>query len=283
MEDGCAQPVDVSGGAIAVTSAITVFTIISTLPQYHKVAKARSSAGMSLPTVVLTLLLSVLDVAAGIITKWKQIESCSGDAGPKCLGMLLDLFQVAVLALTNVGVLVQMVCYPPHIGRSHRVATCMALLLVPAACGTSLGISLYRPCGDAALGIARGFGFASAVCAVFQYGPQLATTLRANSAGSLSIIFYGLQVVGGYIVCAEQVFAADDPWPVWLPFLVSTTMQLVVALLCVYFEGRDAVLRRRRCRHEAAAHLNGNASATRSLLDVPGEAASTCQGREEHP
>ena len=139
MEDGCAQPVDVSGGAIAVTSAITVFTIISTLPQYHKVAKARSSAGMSLPTVVLTLLLSVLDVAAGIITKWKQIESCSGDAGPKCLGMLLDLFQVAVLALTNVGVLVQMVCYPPHIGRSHRVATCMALLLVPAACGTSRG------------------------------------------------------------------------------------------------------------------------------------------------
>ena len=69
-----------------------------------------------------------------------------------------------------------------------------------------------------------------------QYIPQLRTTLLERSSGSLSVSFYLLQAAGGLIVAAEQVFAAADPWPVWLPFLCSTSMQLVVALCCVYFD-----------------------------------------------
>ena len=82
---------------------------------------------------------------------------------------------------------------------------------------------------------------------------------------------------------AEQVFAAADPWPVWLPFLCSTSMQLVVALCCVYF---DCVARQRRAGDSAvpgAERLLDPARAAAARDSQPAEVAPAGELHAESP
>ena len=97
-------------------------------------------------------------------------------------------------------------------------------------------MSLVDPCGSLPLAYAKACGIAAATSAVVQYLPQLSTTFYKQSSGSLSVPFYALQAAGGIAIAGEQIFAARDPWPIWLPFLCSTTCQICVALLCVWFD-----------------------------------------------
>jgi hypothetical protein len=77
-----------------------------------------------------------------------------------------------------------------------------------------------------------------------QYAPQLLLTCRHRGSGSLSITSYAFQVVGGALLFVEQL-GARDPWPVWAPMLLSTSLQGVVTILCVGFDAAAWVRRRR--------------------------------------
>ena len=56
-------------------------------------------------------------------------------------------------------------------------------------------------------------------------------------AGSLSLVFTLIQAGGCYIVAANQIFSAHDPWPVWLPTCVCGCMQLSIFSLAFYPRG----------------------------------------------
>ena len=260
MQAACAPPHRTIPTSVdALTVALTVATVAVTVPQYIKLLRSRSSAGLSLPTVVLTAGLNLCDVAAAIITKWRQLQDCAH--GAACVPELLDLVQTVVLTATSAAVLVMVVCYPPHDGAAARSVAAITLFATAVAWAVSAGVSLAAPCSRGALSLAQAYGVAAAGCAVVQYIPQLRTTLLERSSGSLSVSFYLLQAAGGLIVAAEQVFAAADPWPVWLPFLCSTSMQLVVALCCVYF---DCVARQRRAGDSAVPGAERLLDPTRS-------------------
>ena len=272
--DTCAPVVrDIPVAVQAVTCVLIVLTVVVTVPQYVKLARARSSAGLSLPTILLTMWLNIADVGAGIITKWRQLQECS--AGWSCLGGLLDLGQTAVLNATTTAVLLQVCYFPPHDGARHRAAAAGTLCAMAALWATAVCVSIASPCGRAPLALARVCGIVAAVCALVQYLPQLHTTLNERSSGSLSVSFYVLQAAGGLIIFAEQAFAARDPWPVWLPFLCSTSMQMCVTSACLWFDyvqPRWQQWRRRGAwRVAAAAQLLPEARSD----DEPSRAADT--------
>lgn len=89
------------------------FTVLVPLPQFYKLAKARSSAGVSLFTVIITMFFSMLNVGAALITKWRQITAC-GHLGWSCVPNLLDLFQNIQVAIIAAIQLVMVVAYPPN-------------------------------------------------------------------------------------------------------------------------------------------------------------------------
>ena len=105
------------------------------------------------------------------------------------------------------------------------------------------------------------------MCGVIQYVPQLITTVRNRTSGSLSVTFYLLQVVGGFAMLAEQMRAAHDSWPEWLPFLASTLMQLFVACICIWYDGKQWLLHY-AARRLARSDVHGSTNAAR-LLDDP--------------
>ena len=175
-----------------IDSLFIVLVVIVTIPQYYKLHTNRSSAGLSLITVIFTVGLNATNVAAGIITKWRQLEKCSD--GWSCYPGIVDLLQLMTLLLTTGGVLVQAIAYKPYAGFAPRVTAAGTLLLSVGACASSAIVSAYDPCSTVALSIAEGFGWSAAFFAVVQYLPQMLETLKHKSSGSLSVTMYLVQV-----------------------------------------------------------------------------------------
>ena len=235
--DACvAADTPVDDFTVYLQTFFTFTTFVISLPQNYKLWSLKSSKGLSLTTVVLTLVMNFTDVAAGIITKWQQIEACRH--GWSCYPGIVDLIQLTALMLTTIVILLQVVWYPPHTECVDRTAASCTLFATAAALTVSTILSIYSGCSSAAIDLARVFGTTSDVSAVIQYAPQLLETVRHESSGSLSITMYLVQVAGGLAIVALQAFGSSDPWPVWLPILTSTLMQLAVALIALYYDLR---------------------------------------------
>jgi len=178
MADECVDPntVTVDNVTVALLTVFTVLVFLISLPQNYKLFDTKSSEGISLTTVILTLVLNFTNVAGGIITKWKQIEACQH--GWSCFPGIADLLQVIGLTLTTIIILIQVVCYPPHTSRVDRGAAGLALLATLVAWAVCVSVSLDSACSGGALLLARIFGIVSGVVAVMQYAPQLWATVR---------------------------------------------------------------------------------------------------------
>lgn len=175
--DECLDPnTKVDNVTVALLTVFTVLVFLISLPQNYKLFDTKSSEGISLTTVILTLVLNFTNVAGGIITKWKQLEACQH--GWSCFPGIVDLLQIIGLTLTSIIILLQVVCYPPHTSRVDRGAAVLALLATLVAWAVCVAVSLDSPCSGGALLLARIFGIVSGVVAVMQYAPQLWATVR---------------------------------------------------------------------------------------------------------
>ena len=287
----CAPPVhDIPVAVDATLVVFTVLTVVIAVPQIRLLLKSRSSAGMSLSTLILTVILNLCEIAAGLITKWKQFQACSISSWWSCIPDLLDFFQIFVLTIVSVVLLLLVVSYPPLNRASDRTAAALTVVALALAWLCSFLVSSRAPCGTTALALAETFGATAALCALIQYLPQLVVTIRQRSARSLSVVLYLGQAFGGLVLAAQQIFEARDPWPVWFPFLCSTSMQLVVAFLCLWFDYvRPCCLRRTSRRMvraaEASRQLLSQESGSReagesdAMYSHSGTHASSAHGR----
>ena len=246
--------VPVPSAGVAVAMAASGFTVLVPLPQFYKLAKARSSAGVSLFTVIITMFSSMLNVGAALITKWRQITAC-GHLGWSCVPNLLDLFQNIQVAIIAAIQLVMVVAYPPNTKRARAMAatTLGTAIVLWVACVCA---SLAAPCGKRTLAFAAVQGSAGSLAALVQYAPQLLATWRHRASGSLSLLTYTLQVAGGYLNIYQSITQGASPWPVWTPWLISTSMQNAVLVSAFVFDARRWRARQ-RARGECAL-LDGN-------------------------
>ena len=275
--------VPVPSAGVAVAVAALGFTVLVPLPQFYKLAKARSSAGVSLFTVIITMFFSMLNVGAALITKWRQITAC-GHLGWSCVPNLLDLFQNIQVAIIAAIQLVMVVAYPPNTERARAMAatTLGTAIVLWVACVCA---SLAAPCGKRTLAFAAVQGSAGSLAALVQYAPQLLATWRHRASGSLSLLSYTVQVAGGYLNIYQSITQGASPWPVWTPWLISTSMQNAVLVSAFVFDAR-------RWRARQRAHLGCAASKPRAQaepfiqdLDGPPRSSSLAveQGAEATP
>jgi uncharacterized protein with PQ loop repeat len=265
--------VPVPSAGVAVAVAALGFTVLVPLPQFYKLAKARSSAGVSLFTVIITMFFSMLNVGAALITKWRQITAC-GHLGWSCVPNLLDLFQNIQVAIIAAIQLVMVVAYPPNAKRARAMAATtlgMAIILwVACVCA-----SLAAPCGKRTLAFAAVQRSAGSLAALVQYAPQLLATWRHRASGSLSLLTYTLQVAGGYLNIYQSITQGVSPWPVylniyqsitqgvspwpvWTPWLISTSMQNAVLVSACAFDARRWRARQLFTARGECALLDGN-------------------------
>lgn len=247
----CAPLAPVPASDVALDVVMNVGTYVTAAPQIFKLCRASTSDGVSFSTCMLTVGLLSMQLSAAILTKWKQISACADVGLARCVPDLLDATSLLALDLANLTVLVQVALLPPTNGKRHHLLAAGALIGTAVSWSGCVALSLVVPCGRTARSLADAFAYAGAVIACLQYVPQLLLTCRHRSSGSLSIPTYAFQVVGGLALLLGQL-GADDPWPVWAPMLLSTTLQAVVTLLCIWFDTARWVRQRVTVRQAAA-------------------------------
>lgn len=257
----CSPVVNVPSADLVLDIVTNVTTTITCLPQIIVLCRARSSEGVSLATCTMTVGMLWMQLAAAILTKWKQITAC-GDIGlVRCAPGLLDELQLVLLQASNMIILLQVVALPPTSSRRKMLAVAV---IVGTFCtwGACVALSLALPCGSEVAALANAFGVCALMAAFVQYLPQIAITCRHRGSGSLSVTYYALQVCGGCVVFAEQL-GAHDRADVWGPMLASTTLQGCVLVLAMAFDTRSWLSRRRQVvQSQRAEPLLANAESS---------------------
>ncbi len=94
------------------------------------------------------------------------------------------------------------------------------------------------------------------VLAALQYLPQIWTTFRRRSIGSLSLITMCLQTPGSFVFAYSIARRPGTNWSSWVLFVVTGSLQGLLLLICIYFKVRDkyhigerrGILREQRAR-----------------------------------
>lgn len=244
---------------------LVLATLLIPIPQAVKVVRNKSSDGISLPTLHLTVLFGSANIASTVAVKWRTLKMCASK-GVACAGGL-DLFQQCAAVVSWLFTMGCILAYlhPDSHRRVHRAAFAVLLVLVAGMIGVSVAVTATKPCSKLSLGLSEFFGWFGATCAVVQFAPQLYSTCVQAGSGSLSYFTYGTMIIGGSLVATNQIFFQDDTWPVWLPLLVSILMQTAVFFTSLSFDQRA---RRRRARAQRLAPSfdnNANETPTNSL------------------
>ena len=151
LAGSCAPVTHPEGGAIAGGAVLAFGTLLIPIPQALKVLQQKSSAGISVPTLWLTILFGCANIGSTVAVKWRTIESCSVDA-PACLGGLLDLLQQIASAASWLTTLACVISFPPARTRHNVAATAALLVASSGIVGAGVGVAASQPCSTASLG-----------------------------------------------------------------------------------------------------------------------------------
>lgn len=109
---------------------------------------------------------------------------------------------------------------------------------------TNLWLTTRHP--EALQWYANGLGLAATILAVLQYLPQMWTTYRLKTVGSLSIPMMLIQTPGSYVWAASlAVRLGWAGWSIWGLYIMTGTLQGVILVMGIVFELRNRRERRR--------------------------------------
>lgn len=121
---------------------------------------------------------------------------------------------------------------------SYRSAIIVVLICVLYAIGLGIAstyIILAQP--SLAWRFADGLGIAGTALASIQYFPQIYTTYKLKSLGSLSIPMMCVQTPGGYLWAASLAARLGwEGWSAWILYVFISTLQGVVLGMGLWFK-----------------------------------------------
>jgi hypothetical protein len=116
------------------------------------------------------------------------------------------------------------------------------------------GVALQGFGSDYLVTMGMFFGtFATLMC-VAQYVPQIITTCKIKSSGSLSLLLFAIQSPGGFINSAFMAFGQGDNWTTWLSILAAAIQQAILLVICLVFNARKK--RRDEIPTEASTNMS---------------------------
>jgi len=78
-------------------------------------------------------------------------------------------------------------------------------------------------------------GVISGIANLLMYSPQILSTWKIRSAGSLSVTMILLQAPGSFLVVYFQASSGADV-TTWVPYIITGIQQVILAGLCLYFQ-----------------------------------------------
>jgi len=80
------------------------------------------------------------------------------------------------------------------------------------------------------------FGVVSSLAILVVWCPQIWTTYKGKTAGSLSILMLCLTSPGGYLTIYLQAIVYHNRYWVWAPIVMSASLQTILLFMCIYYE-----------------------------------------------
>jgi len=238
---------------IAVAVFLIVGIIVSYVPQYVAIIKRKSSEGLSVYMIAFSLLSSFLTTVNSGILKWPSVICCGSLGFGHCMLNNLSTEQLITGLISLIIFFLIFLAYFPTQptetqSRTDRIRLkrlAWIIFIVCIICGvfsSVLGGVLYYKfnlSGTILEQYAAGLGWISAACIVVQYSPQIFTTLRMKSAGSLSVLMLVLQMPGALLIIFFQGVLNGASYTTWAPYVFQAVQQLILIIICIVFYIRD--------------------------------------------
>jgi uncharacterized protein with PQ loop repeat len=238
---------------LAVAIILILAIPLSYVPQYISIIRAKSSEGMSCLSLAVLLLGGLLTLINHSILNWDSIICCGLLTVKSCLANNLPGFQLFVgpFCITILYVLVLWFFDLRPVGKitheqkqEQRKFGFLLFLGVLVLCSilailAAIFYYLVHLPGEVLFAYAQALGIISTVTVVFQWGPQIWTTWKLKSQGSLSLLMLLIQMPGSLVVVVYQAILNDGHWTTWGPYVVATIQQMILIVLCLVFCSRE--------------------------------------------
>jgi uncharacterized protein with PQ loop repeat len=227
-------------------------TVISLTPQVSLIAVQRSSFGLNSFAIFITtfgqfiMIVNVLGLRTADFTGFLQYPFS------RTLPRLQTFINYTVLWMTYVPVVFLNGIFFDVEGRSKRTVdkirteryfTYVLTVLGPGICLVVLavwaaGTAVYG-CGSSWVVVAgKFFGTLATFLCLAQYLPQMITTCKLKSNGSLSLLLLALQCPGGFLNAGFMWFGQGDDWTTWASILAAAIQQAILLGICLFFKWR---------------------------------------------
>lgn len=279
----CSDIAVVDKSNLIISIIIAVGIVGSYLPQHLRIYRRRSSDGLS-PFFLLLGVTSCTNSLINIaVLQWNVLRCCSelsaGVCAANSLGVIQLLLQWAMFAVT----LVLFLYYfprpsyfpqsgtrtpvakpiPRHTSLSWNLSVAVSMIaLVHLVTFTAVSLSFLRRSAtrEKAILWANWLGGSAMILSGLQYLPQIYTTFRRGTVGSLSILTLSLQAPGSFVFAYSISQRPGIRWSSWVLFVVTGCLQAVLVGICLYFQARDKLHwgERRQIRREQLQHQYDN-------------------------
>ncbi|KAK9472373.1 uncharacterized protein V1510DRAFT_417323 [Dipodascopsis tothii] len=231
---------------LVVSVGLTVGVVVSYLPQHLRIIARGTAEGLSGWFLMLGVMSGSCAVVNIVLLSADVLGCCSVLSGGLCIAAAMGVIQVVLQAALFALVLVLFLMYYPRTGAQKYneavVASAVAGVHFFATAATGLyvhAIARGRPESTAVETYAGLLGLEGAAITMIQYFPQIFTTLRLRSAGSLSMYTLIMQSPGGFLWAYSLAAREGTAWSSWMPYFVAAVMQSVLLVICIVYAVRD--------------------------------------------
>ena len=225
----------------AVGVIIVLFTFIAVSPQIYKLIKRRSSEGLSAEYIFFLAINQIFAFTNSTIFNYPYMQSCPHVGYDICIPALLTWCQVLVsITMYFIMFTLLFIFFEKKSGTRWKVVIgyyiFYLLFLAFSAVMIPVAIAVIGNCSDFSQGYARAFGICAMVVTFIQYVPQLYTTFKMKTSGTLSLFANIIQVGGFVVMICFMLFSKDQDITSLLGFMVSLVLQSVLLLMQLYFD-----------------------------------------------
>jgi len=233
-----------------IVALVLVIGIISSyFPQYISIVRRKSSDGLDIIMLSISLLSAYFTASNSGILKWPLVTCCQDLRFGECV---LNNLATEQLIASLICVFVLFSLYLAYFRvepteketRGSRLrlkkihwAVFLASNFVGLFVSILAGILYYNLNFSSTVlsRYANVLGVMSGVGVVFQWGPQIITTWRMQDPGCLSLGMLCLQMPGALLVAFFQGVLNHASWTTWVPYIVGAAQQTVLIVMIAFF------------------------------------------------
>jgi uncharacterized protein with PQ loop repeat len=254
-------------GWLVIGLLIGLGAIISVVPQIALIISQRSSFGLNSVTLFITSFGQFILLLNIVCLRSADFVGLSQYPFSETIGRLMTFINQACLWLGTLPIVflncvffdrVPRAARPLETVRADQYFNRVFTLVLPGlalflAAAFAVGIVLYGIGSLYVVNMGKFFGTVAGLTCIAQYLPQVITTCKLKSSGSLSLILLSIQAPGGLLNSMFMAIGQGENWTTYISILATAIQQFFLLGLCLFFKLR----KKRREDSESTAQLSG--------------------------